>query len=187
VDEFGYLSVLLSIILGLALAQILVGMRGRMLTRHQVREFWPVQLWAAFFLLVSAQMWWAMFGLRNRHEWDFSSFGILLAQVITLYLLAGLIYPDFSHDREVDLRAHYFQQRRHFFSLCLLLVLFSISRDLILNHSWPSPLNLGFHLIFAAFAVIGILFAREWYHKIAAIIVVGMFIAYIVMLFTRLQ
>lgn len=104
-DEFGYLSVLLSIILGLAVTQILVGVRGCLLTRKRVRGFWPVHLWAGFFLLVSTQIWWSMFGLRNRHEWDFSAYAVLLAQVIILYLLAGLIYPDFVLDQEVDLRA----------------------------------------------------------------------------------
>jgi hypothetical protein len=186
-DEFAYLSVLLSIILGLAVTQILIGMRARMLTRKRVREFWPVQLWAAFFLLVSAQIWWAMFGLRNRHEWDFSAFAVLLAQVVVLYLLTGLIYPDFGHDREIDLRAHYFQQRRHFFSLCIILLVISISRDLVLDHAWPAPLNLGFQLGFIFFALTGVLIAREWYHKVAAVIVAGMFVIYVVALFARLQ
>jgi hypothetical protein len=185
-DEFGYLSVLLSIILGLAVTQILVGIRGCLLTRARVHGFWPVHLWGAFFLLVSTQIWWAMFGLRNRHEWNFSAYAILLAQVITLYLLAGLIYPDFVLDQKVDLRAHYFRQRRHFFSLCVILLLISISRDLVLNHALPAPLNLEFQLTFIAFAVTGILFAREWYHKLAAVIVAVMFVIYVVTLFTRL-
>jgi hypothetical protein len=160
-DEFGYLSVLLSIILGLAVTQILIGPRGRMLTRKRVREFWPIQLWAGVFLLVSTQTWWAMFDLRNRHEWDFTAFAILLAQVIALYLITGLIYPDFTYEREIDLRAHYFQQRRHFFSLCVILVLISIARDLILHHHWPHPLNFGFQVGFMAFAISGIVFSQE--------------------------
>jgi hypothetical protein len=82
-----------------------------------------------------------MFGLGNRHDWDFSAFAVLLAQVIVLYLVTGLIYPDFVHDRQVDLRAHYFQQRRHFFGLCIILLALSICRDLVLNHALPAPLT----------------------------------------------
>lgn len=186
-DEFGYLSVLLSIILGLAVTQILVGIRGRMLTRAHVREYWPVQVWAFFFLLVSAQTWWAMFALRNRHDWSFSAFAILLAQVIVLYLITGLLYPDFGHERRVDLRAHYFQQRRHFFSLAILLVAVSVCRDLIFNQAFPHPTNLAFQISFMALAASGVLWATEWYHKLCAIIVPGIFIAYIVVLFTRLR
>jgi hypothetical protein len=186
-DEFSYLSVLLSIIIGLSVAQILIGMRGRMLTRARVRPFWPVQWWAGVVLLISTQAWWAMFGLRNRHDWEFSGFAILLTQVILIYLIAGLVFPDFAHEREVNLRTHYFQQRRHFFSLCVILLLTSISRDLVLNHALPAPLNLTFHLVFIVFASTGIIFANEWYHKVAVIVVGAMFVAYVVMLFARLQ
>jgi hypothetical protein len=186
-DEFSYLSVLLSIIIGLAMAQILVGMRGRMLTRARVRPFWPVQWWAGFFLAVAAQLWWSMFGLRKRHDWNFGGFAILLAQAIVLYLLAGLIYPNFLDDRDINLRTHYFQQRRHFFSLCVILLLTSIGRDLVLNHALPAPLNLTFHLVFIAFATTGILFTAEWYHKLAVVVVSALFAIYVVELFTRLQ
>ena len=186
-NEFSYLSVLLSIIVGLAVAQILIGIRGCLLTRARIRQFWPVHLWAAFFLLVNAQAWWAMFGLRDRHGRDFGGFAILLVQVIMLYLLAGLIYPEFAPDRQVDLHAHYFEQRRHFFSFCIVLLLVSICRDLILKHVLPAPLNLGFHLVFIAFAISGILSARESYHKLAVIIVTATFIAYVATLFMRLE
>ncbi|MGI9114386.1 MAG: hypothetical protein DLM52_08325 [Chthoniobacterales bacterium] len=186
-DEFGYLSVLLSIIVGLAVAQILIGMRGCMLTRSRVRPFWPVQWWAVIFLLISAQTWWAMFSLRNRHTWDFVAFAVLLAQVIILYLVTGLIYPDFVLEREVNLRTHYFEQRRHFFSLCVAMLLLSICRDLVLNHALPEPLNLAFHLAFIAFAISGILFTSEWYHKLAAVVIAGILVTYVVVLFSRLQ
>jgi ABC-type enterobactin transport system permease subunit len=187
-DEFSYLSVLLSIIIGLSVAQILIGIRGCLLTRARIRQFWPVHVWAAFFLLVSAQAWWAMFGLRYRHSWDFADYAILLVQVIVLYLLTGLIYPEFSaDDRQVDLRAHYFAQRRHFFSFCIVLLAISICRDLVLDHKLPAPSNLAFHLVFIAFAVSGILSGREWYHKLAVIIVSATFVLYIITLFTRLE
>ena len=45
-DEFSYLSVLLSIIIGLAVTQLLTGMRGQMLGRDRVSGFWPKQVWA---------------------------------------------------------------------------------------------------------------------------------------------
>jgi hypothetical protein len=41
-DEFSYLSVLISVILGLAVTQILKGFRGILLSRARVRIYWPV-------------------------------------------------------------------------------------------------------------------------------------------------
>ncbi|MBV9010234.1 MAG: hypothetical protein JO354_13890 [Verrucomicrobia bacterium] len=186
-DEFSYLSVLLSIILGLAVTQILIGLRGRMLTRARVRDFWPVQVWAALFLVIAAQTWWAMFGLRERRQWDFAGFAILLAQVIALYLLTGLVYPDFNPEKGTDLHAHYFRQRYHFFTLLIFAVVLSICRDLILNHSLPSLINLSFHLAFIGLAVSGLAIARERYHKLLALVVAAVFASYVVLLFTRLE
>src|SRR5262249_24586022 len=64
-DEFGYLSVLVSVILGLAVAQILKGFRGLLLSRARARIYWPVIGWAALLLLICFQSWWAMFELRH--------------------------------------------------------------------------------------------------------------------------
>ncbi len=186
-DEFSYLAVLLSIILGLAITQLLTGWRGRMLARARVRPFWPSDLWSGILLLIATQTWWAMFGLRARTAWDFGDFAIVLAQTIALYLLTGLVYPDFASDREVDLRVHYFAQRRHFFSVASLLVLISIARDLVLNHALPDPVNLRYHLFYLTAAILALLTARPWFHKIFAVVSAVVFISYILELFTRLR
>jgi hypothetical protein len=56
-DEFSYLSVLLSVILGLAVTQILKGFRGLLLSRARIRLYWPVIAWGALLLLVCFQHW----------------------------------------------------------------------------------------------------------------------------------
>ena len=60
-DEFSYLSVLISVILGLAVTQVLKGFRGILLSRTRIRIYWPVIAWAALLLLICVQSWWAMF------------------------------------------------------------------------------------------------------------------------------
>jgi len=67
-DEFGYLSVLLSVILGLAVTQILKGFRGLILSRARSRIYWPVIVWAILVLLICFQSWWAMFELRQYQQ-----------------------------------------------------------------------------------------------------------------------
>jgi len=58
-DEFSYLSVLISVILGLAVTQILKGFGGILLSRARVRIYWPVIARAAFLLLICSQNWWS--------------------------------------------------------------------------------------------------------------------------------
>ncbi len=185
-DAFSYLAVLLSIIIGLAVTQILTGMRGRMLSRATIRRFWPSDLLAIVFLLVLTQTWWAMFDLRQRDSWTFLAFFVLLLQTILIYLQTGLIYPDFPPTQPVDMHAHYFAQRRHLFSLSIASTLASIGRDLILNHALPHPVNLTFHLAFIAAAITGLLIANERWHKGLVILMALAFVSYVTLLFTRL-
>ena len=77
-DEFSYLSVLLSIILGLAVTQILTGFRGLLQSRARVRIYWPAIAWSFLLLVICAQSWWAMFGLRSHHAWTFGGFAVAL-------------------------------------------------------------------------------------------------------------
>ena len=70
-ESFDYLSVLLSIILGLAITQVLLGFRGLILTRVKVKLYLPAVIWAGLVLLIAIQAWWASFGLRTRGNWTF--------------------------------------------------------------------------------------------------------------------
>jgi len=88
-DEFSYLSVLLSVILGLAVTQILKGFRGLLLSRARVRIYWPVIAWAVLLLLICFQSWWAMFGMRARHDWTFQQFAVVLLHLRCLPIQAA--------------------------------------------------------------------------------------------------
>src|SRR4030095_11699298 len=101
-DEYSYLSVLLSVILGLAVTQILQGFRGLLLSRTRVHIYWPVIAWALLLLLICLQHWWSMFGLRTRRDWTFLQFAAVPLNVILIYMIAGLVFPDLCGDKVVD-------------------------------------------------------------------------------------
>lgn len=186
-DAFGYLSVLLSIIIGLAITQILTGLRGIVLWRSRVRMYWPVPLWAATLLLINVQSWWAMFDLRKVTAWTFAAFAVILAQAITQYMLAAIVLPDFSDDTDVDLREHYRAHTRWFFGLFIALLTFSIGKDLVLNRQLPKPENLAFQIAFIALSATAFLTRRPRYHEFLALFGAVVFCAYVVALFTQLQ
>src|SRR5512139_2208617 len=95
-EEFSYLSVLITIILGLGIAQLMTGLGWLIVSRERVRLYWPTVAWVALLLVFHILTWWTMFGLRNYREWNFLAFLVLLLQPIVLYLLAVLILPDFN-------------------------------------------------------------------------------------------
>ena len=184
-DEFSYLSVLLSIILGLAITQVLKGLRGLILARHQVQHYWPSVLWAIFILLICVQSWWAMFGMRAMKVWGFLDFLVVLAQTIVTYLIAALVFPDFGQ-QTVDLRAHYFNHARWFFGLIVGVLLISILKEWMLAGSWPAPANLLFHLLFMALALIAAFARSPWLHKALPLASLAVLAFYIAFLYARL-
>lgn len=188
-DAFSYLSVLISIIVGLAVTQVLQGFRALMLARSRVRTYWPALVWAVLVLVLCVQVWWAMFDLSQRPaaRWTFLDFSLVLLQTVPLYLLAGLVLPDVASERGVDLRDHYYAHHRWFFAMLVLLIACSIVKVRLLVGAWPEPLDLGFQLVFAAGSTIGVLSTREWYHKLQAPLAVMGLGTYISMLFAHLR
>lgn len=186
-DAFSYLSVLLSIILGLAITQVLQGFGKLLQARRRVRFWWPPLVLAVMMLVSFVQSWWAMFGLRDRSEWTFASFAVVVLQTIFSYLQAAMVLPDVPPEGPVDLRESYFEHASWFFFFVIAGTVTSLAKDLVLSGHLPEPLNVGFHLFWICMAVIGASTRREWFHKLAALTVAVGLTLYIVLLFTKLR
>jgi hypothetical protein len=186
VDEFSYLSVLISIILGLGMTQLLSGFARWIEQRETFRAYGPAMAWAAMLLLVHIQGWWSMFGMRHHRDWTFLQFGIVLLQPITLFLMAALVLPG-ANSPELDLRRNYFAQRRWLFGLMLALLIISVAKDVALNGELPESANVAFHAFLFVMAAIGVATENETYHRVFAYSSAVFFALYIGLLFARLD
>jgi len=186
-DQFGYLSVLLSIIVGFSITQILLGFRGVVLSRVHIQMYWPTPAWAVLLLLINVQSWWAMFGMRAIQHWTFPAFGILLMQTIAQYMLAAIVFPDFSGHEAIDLHDHYRQHRRWFFVLLIFLLLVSLTKDLVISGQLPGALNLTVHVSFIAMSVAAVFGVSEKFHQLFPLLGIALFSTYIIALFTALR
>jgi uncharacterized membrane protein (DUF441 family) len=186
-DEFSYLSVLISVILGLAVTQILKGFRGILLSRARIRVYWPVLAWAGLLLLVCTQHWWAMFGMRHRHDWAFEQFGIVLLNVIFIYMVSGLVLPDFFGNEVVDLKQNFYAHRAWFFSLAVAIIAISVLKSLVLDQRLMPTTDLVFHTVFGVALFIGALTRSEFYHKTLVLFCSGLFVFYILVLYGRMR
>jgi hypothetical protein len=186
-DAFSYLSVLLSIILGLALTQLLQGLRGIALHRTRVRLYLPVLAWATTLMLIFVQTWWAMFGLRRHTEWSFIQFFIVILHTVLLYMLAAIVLPDFRGDDAVDLREHYVAHRLLFSLLLVGAALASLAKDLALDGRLPSATNVAFHVGFMILAGGTMLTRRDAWHHTLSLACLATFICYTALLFGALN
>jgi hypothetical protein len=187
VDEFGYLSVIISVILGLSVTQLLQGISQVINARDRVRIYWPSIAWALLLLLVDVQAWWAMFGYRNRHTWTFVQFTVVLLEAIMLYLLAALALPSVANEGEIDLRTNYFRHAGWFFGSLVVLLLDSLLKSVVVSGGLPGKPDLGFHLFWITTAFIAAFTRNERYHKAFVCLSFGLFVAYIALLFSSLR
>ena len=186
-DAFSYLSVLLSIILGLGMTQLLTA-TGRLIRhRDRVHVHWLPLLWAAMLFLIYVQVWWSMYGLRLRREWTFLAFGIVLAQTATLYVMATVALPEQVDEAGTDLGEYYDRHHRWFFAFFLATLVISVLKDVILGGRLPDGTNLIFHGVFAAGCVTGLVVRRRRYQEVLGIGFAGVIVAYIAALFARLR
>jgi len=187
VDEFGYLSVIISVILGLSIAQLLQGIGQIINARDRVRMYWPAMGWAVLLLLIDVQAWWAMFGYRFRHAWTFIQFTIVLLEAIMLYLAAAIALPNIPNEGEIDLRTNYFRHVGWFFGSLVVLLLDSLLKTVVVSGGLPGKPDLGFHLFWIATALVAAFTRNERYHKAFVCLSFAIFVVYIALLFSSLR
>jgi hypothetical protein len=185
-DAFSYLSVLLSIIIGLAIAQVLQGYRALLLARGRIHADPAPLIWSGLVLMFAAQAWWASFGLNARRNWDFLDFTAILVQMGLLYMLSALVLPDVPSEEPVDLTRHFERHRKAFFIFLIAMLASSVGKEAVLEHRLTSPLNLAFHALLALIAVGGIVLRDRKAQLAIALVATAGFLAYVMLLFARL-
>jgi hypothetical protein len=185
-SAFDYLTVLISIVLGLAIANVLTRVAGVITARQRVDFYWPPVAWAIWLFFISAQHWWAEWGLRHTQQWSFGIFWLQLLTPVDLFLLSALVLPERDPDGRLDLGEWYFQNRRWFFAVMFFLPALSIAEEVARTGRMSSWLNLAFLLLFDVVIVIAYFLrsrrAQEWITAQAMVLT----IVYVFLLFIQL-
>ena len=185
-DAFAYLSVLLSIIIGLAIAEILQGYGKLLLARTQVKLYAPPLIWSAMMLLMAAQFWWASFGLRNIEHWDFAAFCAVLLQAVTLFMGSALVLPKGRGDEPIDLRAHFYRETVPFFGFGLMFLVIGLAKDWLLEGVGGPAWSFWFFGFFAGLTLIGLLTRHARVHEIIAPLMAVAIVSFFALTFWRL-
>ena len=185
-DAFSYLSVLNSIVLGLALASLLAGFAGLVRARARVVMYWPLAAQMCLLFLIQVQLWWALFSLREVVRWSFPGFLVVLLQPVLVYLATAFLVPDIPEHGKLDLREAYFREARGYFAAILLVLVDSLVRNLVLTGHLQNAPDLAGHAVFAVICVAGIVSRRDLVHMLIAPLALLFFTAYIALLFASL-
>ncbi|MGH7521967.1 MAG: hypothetical protein ACREMI_11875 [Gemmatimonadales bacterium] len=111
---YQHVVVVMSIVLGLAVTQLLRGIAQLYRTRKRVRTYWLHWAWIVLLVVFSLLLWWTFWNYRSIQDWDFFRFVAYLSPTIVFYFLTAVAIPDPS-DAVSDLKEYYFANRVGFF------------------------------------------------------------------------
>jgi hypothetical protein len=115
---FEFLMILLSIIVGLGIAEVLNGI-GRIMRAGRILEMgWIHTSLALLVFLALLQIFWESWPLQRYDTWTFPAMAMMLTAPICLHLIAHIMFP--SVDDPTPLEEHYFKRCRVIWALALI-------------------------------------------------------------------
>ncbi len=116
-SDFEFISIILSIVVGLTITRVLGGLASIVEHRGQLRMNWFSVGWAITVALWSMAFWLGTINdTRSLESWTVGSFGILLLMAVGLYFMAAIALPS-RIQPGVDLVTHFEAVRRPFFAM----------------------------------------------------------------------
>ena len=111
-ETFNYLSVMISIILGVGLTQLFAGIGNLLQVRNRVKQYWLHGLWVLILIVAHVHLWWSLWALRESVAWTYNLFLYILIGPAGLVIAGHIIVPGEFYeeiaDVRVDLKHHYY-------------------------------------------------------------------------------
>lgn len=165
---FAFVITLAGVINGLGIVRMLSGFAEflRNQGRHQIKNYWVFDLWASYQFLMHILLWWSLWNMRHVEALSFGKYIYLLTGPIVLYLGTSLLTPAVD-EGPTDLRTHFFQVRRAYFTILGLFWLWAIFSWPVLLEAIPPTIS----LLAANFVIVVILRFTERPNVHAALVI----------------
>lgn len=151
-SPYEYLTVFISVVLGLSVVHLLSGVALLLDTRIRARPDWIHGVWTANVLVTTVLVWWHNFHLTGVTEWTLLFFLDLVAYSLVLYLLSGLLYP--VRGAEVtDFGAHFQANRTRFFMVALVFQAVDFADTIMEANALASEINVLRLVLIGVYAV----------------------------------
>ena len=123
-DQFQYVMVLTSIIIGLGITNALLGLSSAIdrftESGRPLRLSWASGVWLAFTFLWMVLFWWWEFRLLEiLKHWTLWNYFLIICYAVVLFLLVALLIPR-DWDKVEDLNEYFLAKRRWFYSVLVL-------------------------------------------------------------------
>ena len=171
-SEFEYLAVFVSLILGLGIAHLLLGL-GRMIHRRDRSRPDAVHLlWTGAVFWTVVLNWWVFFQAQNVTVWSFDYFVVVVIGAVLYFLLAVLLFPpDVTVDE--DYSVLFERNRVWFLGIFVGTSVVDIALTALRGDVFDPPMYLPFALHFCVLGVIGLFVTSRRFHVALAGYVLG--------------
>lgn len=187
-SEFEYITVLVSIVIGLGVTQLLSGIARLVRDGRALAPAWWVIVVVATLLLGNFEVWWVSFGWRHLADWTFFSYLAFMILPVLLYLLAYLVLPADLHLGGTELAQEFIRKRKPFYTIVALIPLASFFQQWMFNHSPPpADLDTGLRLLWLVVATPGFVSSRVRVQAAVAVLGLALMLVYIELLFVRVR
>ena len=165
---FEFISVMVSIVLGLSFAQLLLTVSRFARNSSRVKAYLPHTIWLANLVLWHFLMWWSFWDYRNV-EWNYGRFLVITLEPLLLFLTTSIAAPKKFDTELIDNQENFFEVRHWFFlSFIALQVLSMVDGQLVFG---SEPLWVVYRipqLVVLTVMVLGFLMPRHWAQQLSA-------------------
>jgi hypothetical protein len=169
ISAFEYISILISLILGLGITQILSALADLLYHYGKVKFYWPHTLWVVFILFLHIQDWFITYQLKNKPVWHLPELIFILLYPVALFSVSKMLLPTNDKEENVNMRLFYKTQFRVIFLFMGISILLSILFNIFLLDSKPLS---QWHLLLFMATLAFIAFTKnkkEWVHQSLAV------------------
>ena len=184
-SQFEYVIAFVSILLALAVAEILAGLGRLIRERDHVRVYWVHVAWMLLAILATTQTWWVMWNIRTHEFASYFEFLAMILPQLIFVLVAFLLAPPVSSDKAFDLREYYFHQIKWVAPLFAASLLGILLYRSLLGVEKPLTLINAIRIVVAGLVVTLGFTKSPRVHEGAVVLIGGLFPAAIVILFLQ--
>lgn len=173
-----YITTFISIIVGLAVADLLLSLHRLLRRRSEITWYWIPPALAVFMLLLSLNFWWGSYSwvtsLRTISVLEFSP---VLLQVVVLFLFVASVLPD-EVPAGLNLQQWYFQNSAYIWTLGA--ILWALVTAWLGSQRVTSPASITPFLmqewwneVMICGAIALVLFRRPWLHSLYVLVAIA--------------
>ena len=173
-----YITTFVSIIVGLAVADLLISLHRLLRARKRVTWYWIPPALAIYMLLLALNFWWGTyFWVTHLRTISMLQFVPVLLQVVVLFLFVASVLPD-DVPSGLNLKQWYFEEASYIWSLAAILLLLitawlaagrmtlgSSALQFIRDEWWNELMLLG--------ALVLTVVKRPWLHSLYVVVAIG--------------